>query len=95
MSVVVQFGSKQFVLKAGQKFIVDKLHNLTAGQIFEAPVVYAFGEDTGTTVAKIEVITAHMQGKKLRVVRYVSNSKNNHHKTSGFRPQQTVLKFVK
>jgi large subunit ribosomal protein L21 len=91
MSVVVQSGSKQYIVDYGQKFIVDRL-SANEGDVVDVSVVYAFGEEQGVKSVKAKVLR-HQKGEKIRVVKY--RAKSNYHKQSGSRPFQTVLELVK
>jgi large subunit ribosomal protein L21 len=91
MSVVVQSGSKQYVVEYGQKFIVDKLF-ANEGDTIDIEVVYSFGDDKVSKSAKAMVVK-HQRGEKIRVVKY--KSKSNYHRQYGARPEQTILELVK
>lgn len=91
MSVVVQSGSKQYVVDYGQKFIVDRVE-AKEGDTLELELVYAYGDSKGAKTAKAKVVK-HQRGPKIRVVKY--KSKSNYHRQYGFRPEQTILELVK
>ncbi len=91
MSIVVQSGSKQYVVNYGQKFIVDRLE-AEEGSVIDVNVVHAFGQDKELKSLKAKVIK-HQKGAKIRVVKY--KAKSNYHRQYGFRPFQTILELVK
>jgi len=90
MSYIVQSGSKQYVVEAGQKFAVDRLES-TVGEVINLPVILAFGADKETSELKVKVLE-HGKGEKIRVVKY--KPKSNYHRQYGFRPYLTVLEVV-
>lgn len=91
MSVVVQSGSKQYIINLGQKFIVDRL-DINEGETLDLPVIFGFGDEKSTKAIKAKVLK-HQKGKKIRVVKF--KSKSNYHKQSGYRASQTLLEFIK
>ncbi|MEM1312478.1 MAG: 50S ribosomal protein L21 [Patescibacteria group bacterium] len=91
MSVIVQSGSKQYIVEYGQKFIVDRL-KASEGDLVDVEVVYSFGDYSKVKSAKAKIV-AHKRGEKVRVVKY--KSKSNYHRQYGHRSEQTVLELVK
>jgi large subunit ribosomal protein L21 len=90
MSVVVQSGSKQYILENGQEFIVDRLP-VEEGSVVELDVLFGFGVDKGVTKVEATVVK-HQRGEKIRVVKF--KSKSNYHRQYGYRSEQTVLALV-
>jgi large subunit ribosomal protein L21 len=88
MSFVTQFGSKQYIVKEGQKFAVDRL-SMEEGSIFDLPVLY---DISGSSLRPKVKVVAHVKGKKLRIVKF--KSKNKYHKVNGFRPSLTILEVL-
>lgn len=89
--VIIESGSKQYVVSTGEKINVDRL-NVEADSTIDLPVVFSF--DTGSTAAatiKAKVI-GHNKGQKIRVVKF--RNKSNYHKVSGYRHYQTVLEIL-
>ena len=87
--VIVQSGSKQYVVESNSKLIVDRM-TAEVDSTIELPVVFHFdGSKTATIKAKV---LSHSKGKKIRVVKY--KSKSNYHKVTGFRPYQTILEIL-
>lgn len=91
MPVVVQSGSRQYIVSRGQTFVVNRLKNCQEGEIIDLPVLYSFGQDKGLQSLQVKVVR-HQKGKKIRVVRY--RAKSNYHKVKGFRPKETVLQVL-
>ena len=91
MSLVVQSGSKQYVVNYGQTFIVDRLV-ADEGSVVDLDLVYAFGDDSKVTKVQAKVVK-HQKGEKIYVVKY--KSKSNYHRRTGFRANETILELVK
>lgn len=87
MPVVIQSGSRQYVVSKGQTFVVNRLKK-EEGSVVDFPVLYAFGQDKDLKSIQVKVLK-HQRGKKIRVVKY--RAKSNYHKVRGFRPEETVL----
>lgn len=90
MSVVVQSGSKQYIVEYNQKFIVDRLEQ-PEGDVFELDVLFGYGDQKGLKKIQVKVLK-HQKGEKIRVVKY--KSKSNYHRQYGFRPYQTILQVL-
>jgi ribosomal protein L21 len=89
MTVVLEFGSKQYTLEDGQKFIVDRLLDKSEGEVFEVPVVYAYGSHKdGLSTIAVTVVN-NQRGEKIRVTKY--RPKSNYHRQYGPRQEETVL----
>jgi large subunit ribosomal protein L21 len=90
MTVVLTFGSKQYSLEDGQQFIVDRVMEKEEGDVYEVPVIYAYGtHDDGLTTISVTVVK-HQRGEKIRVTKY--RPKSNYHRQYGPRQEETVLK---
>lgn len=87
MSLVVQSGSKQYVLELGQKFLVDRLEAEPESEI-TLDLIHAFGENANLKVVKATVVR-HLKGEKIRVVKF--KSKSNYHRQYGHRSYLTEL----
>ena len=87
MSLIVQSGSKQYHLEAGQKFLVDRLV-AEPDSVISLNLIYAFGVDAGLKEIKAKVIR-HLKGEKIRVVKF--KSKSNYHRQYGHRSYLTEL----
>jgi large subunit ribosomal protein L21 len=90
MSVVVQFGSKQYVVEPGQKFAVDRLPYAQGSEI-DLPVIFRFGPETNTKNIKATVL-AHEKGPKLYVEKY--KNKTKYHRKHGHRSRLTILQVL-
>lgn len=94
MSLIVQSGTKQFLVEYGQRIVVDRLR-VPEGEIVDLELVWAFGADQEfrnkpTVQAKV---LRHQRGRKIRVVKY--KHKSNYRRQYGFRPEQTLLEIIK
>lgn len=87
MSFVITSGSKQYLVKSGQRVIVDRL-DAPVDSVVELPVSYSSNPSTKTIKA---VVVAHQKGTKIRVVKY--RAKSNYHRQYGYRHFETVLKI--
>ncbi len=87
MSLVVQSGSKQYVLELGQKFLVDRLEAELSSTV-ELNLIHAYGENAGLKAVKATVLR-HLKGEKIRVVKF--KSKSNYHRQYGHRSYLTEL----
>ena len=90
MSVVIQSGSRQYMVDPGQQIVVNKL-SAPVGETVELDLVYAFGEHKSTKAAKGKVI-AHQRGEKIRVVKY--KSKSNYKRSYGPRQEETIIEII-
>jgi large subunit ribosomal protein L21 len=91
MSLVIQSGSRQYLVEPGQQIIVNKL-DFPVDQTYDLDVVYAFGEDKKIKKAQAKIVR-HQRGEKIRVVKY--KSKSNYHKQYGPRQEETVIEILK
>lgn len=86
MSFVVTSGNKQYLVKNGQKIIVDRI-NADVDSVVELPVLHS--SDKAKTIKA--TVVQHQRGEKIRVVKY--KAKSNYHRQYGHRPEETVLKI--
>jgi ribosomal protein L21 len=91
MSVVITSGSKQYVVEPGQKIAVDHLKSNKVGDVFDMPVLFAFGNQAGKATVSVKVLS-HDKDEKIRVVKY--KAKSNYHRQYGFRALKTVLEIL-
>lgn len=91
MTYIVESGSKQYTVEAGQKFIVDRLKTVAEGDTIALNLVYAYGADSGATSVQA-VVLKHQRGVKIRVTKYLP--KSNYHRQYGPRAEETVLEVV-
>lgn len=91
MSLIVQSGTKQFLVEYGQQIVVDRLP-VPEGEVVDLELVWAFGVDKGVKSVKAKVLK-HQRGPKLRVVKY--KPKSNYRRQYGFRAEQTLLEIIK
>lgn len=89
MSFVITSGSKQYLVKVGQKFVVDRLSGEEGSKV-SFDVLYSVGD---TKKAKVTAkIVKHQRGKKIRIVKY--KAKSNYHRQYGYRHAETVLEIL-
>jgi large subunit ribosomal protein L21 len=91
MSFITTFGSKQYIVDYGQKFIVDRLTKNNEGDVFEMPLLLAFGQDKGVTSVQVKVL-AHQRGEKIKVFKYMR--KSNYKRQYGYRHEETLLQVL-
>ena len=91
MTYIVESGSKQYTVEAGQKFIVDRLKTVAEGDTITLNLVYAYGTDSAATSVQA-VVLKHQRGVKIRVTKYLP--KSNYHRQYGPRAEETVLEVV-
>jgi large subunit ribosomal protein L21 len=89
MSFVISSGSKQYLVKVGQKFVVDRLHSEENSEV-TFDVLYSVGETKKTKITA--KIVKHQRGKKIRIVKY--KAKSNYHRQYGYRHEETVLEIL-
>lgn len=87
MSLVIQSGSRQYLVEPGQQLLVNKL-NVPVGETVELDLVYAYGDHKKTKKATAKVL-AHQRSEKVRVVKY--KSKSNYKRTYGAVQEQTKV----
>ena len=90
MPFVVEFGSKQYTVIPGQKFVVDRMDQYQVDQVLDTVAIYSYGDEAGKKV-NIKVV-AHQKGKKIRVVKY--KAKSNYHRQYGYRHFETILEVL-
>lgn len=89
MSFVISSGSKQYLVKTGQKFVVDRLKNEEGSEI-SFDVLFSVGDVKKTQITA--KIVRHQRGKKIRIVKY--KAKSNYHRQYGYRHEETVLEIL-
>lgn len=87
MTLIVQSGSRQYLVEQGQKLIVNRLKNVEEGDSVELDVVYSFNEEAGKTIKA--TVVKNQKGEKIRVTKYLP--KSNYHRQYGPRAEETVL----
>ena len=90
MPFIVKFGSKQYTVEPGQKFVVDRLNGKDEGEEFDLDVIHSYGDTLSKNVKA--TVLAHQKGKKIRVVKY--KSKSNYHKQYGYRHYETIIQVA-
>jgi large subunit ribosomal protein L21 len=97
MIAVIETGGKQYIVKKGDIFVVDRLDEALESHTF-TPLLLS--DDSGTQVgvplidgAKVVCdVVEHLRADKIRV--FKMKSKKHYHRTRGFRASQTQLKVV-
>ena len=89
--IIVESGTKQYIVSAGQKINVDRLAVEVDG-IVELPVLFTFATSSAVpTTVKAKVIE-HKKGEKLRIVKF--KNKSCYHKQNGYRHFLTTLEIL-
>jgi large subunit ribosomal protein L21 len=91
MSIVIQSGSKQYIVDYGQKLFVDRL-DAKENENVNLTVVYSFGDTKSLATVTAKVIK-HDKDPKIRVVKY--KSKSNYHRQYGYRHYNTLIEILK
>jgi large subunit ribosomal protein L21 len=96
---VIKAGGKQYLVKAGQEIVVDKLDSNKKEIEVETLAVFSDEEtpkiDLGTPALKKGTkakILENLKGDKIRVARF--KSKVRYRKVRGFRPQLSKIKIL-
>ncbi len=97
MIAVIETGGKQYIVKQGDIFVVDRLDEGLQSHTF-LPLLIS--DDSGTKIgaplvegAKVVCdVVEHLRADKVRV--FKMKSKKHYHRTRGFRASQTQLKVV-
>ena len=89
MSLVIQSGSRQYLVEPGQQVIVNKIDAPT-GETVELDLVYAYGDHKKAKKVTAKVLE-HLRSEKIRGVKY--KSKSNYKRTQGARQEQTKLEI--
>jgi large subunit ribosomal protein L21 len=94
MYAVIQHGSHQYRVSAGDRLLVDRIRADVGDSVRLEEVLLLGGEgaDGGTEPGKAVVtatVLAHRRGRKLRVMTY--KAKKRHRRTLGYRSQLTEL----
>ncbi len=97
MIAVIETGGKQYIVKQGDIFVVDRLDETLESHTF-TPLLLS--DTAGTKVgaplvegAKVVCdVVEHLRADKVRV--FKMKSKKHYHRTRGFRASQTQLKVV-
>ncbi|MEI6711938.1 MAG: 50S ribosomal protein L21 [bacterium] len=98
MIAVIETGGKQYIVKQGDIFVVDRLDEALESHTF-TPLLLS--DDAGGTQigaplvegAKVVCdVVEHLRADKVRV--FKMKSKKHYHRTRGFRASQTQLKVV-
>jgi len=93
MYAVIDIGGKQFKVKAGDSFEVDRLAG-AVGDTVEFKTIFSSNESgisTEPAVAKAEIL-AHGKGKKIVIFKY--KPKKNIRKKQGHRQALTKIKII-
>lgn len=96
ITAVIQIGPRQFLVKEGDKLVVDKL-DLKVGQNFKVEEVLLLTNGDKAQIGKPFVKGASVEikledtskGEKIRVARY--KAKSRYRRVKGFRPLQSHL----
>lgn len=97
MIAVIETGGKQYIVKTGDIFVVDRLDEALESHVFTPLLI---SDEIQTTVgaplvdgAKVVCdVVEHIRADKVRV--FKMKSKKHYHRTRGFRACQTQLKVV-
>jgi large subunit ribosomal protein L21 len=90
MSLIIQSGSKQYLVQPNQEVIVDRLVG-EEGTMVTLPVLFDTTKPEGQLKEVKAKIVEHFKGEKIRVVKY--KAKSNYHKVQGHRSYQTLLQI--
>lgn len=97
MIAVIETGGKQYIVKQGDIFIVDRLDESLSNHTFVPLLV---SDEAGTKIGApvlewaqvICDVVEHLRADKVRV--FKMKSKKRYHRTRGFRASQTQLKVL-
>ncbi|CEI58669.1 50S ribosomal protein L21 [Candidatus Portiera aleyrodidarum] len=101
MYAVIKSGSKQYIVKEGQKIKIEKL-NLEIGKLFEIEKVLLLDEKNKKIKigkpfikkAKVSVeVIAHKKEKKIKIIHF--KRRKHHMKQQGHRQRFTEIKIIK
>jgi large subunit ribosomal protein L21 len=93
MFAVVKSGGKQYRVREGEEFVVDRLKG-EVGDSVELPVgLVADGDglDLGARTARVEILE-HLRGEKIHVYKY--KPKKDYRKKTGHRQELTRIKVL-
>jgi len=97
MIAVIETGGKQYIVKQGDIFVVDRLDESLQSHTF-VPLLISDSHETKVGTPLIEGakvvcdVVDHVRADKVRV--FKMKSKKHYHRTRGFRASQTQLKVV-
>ncbi len=91
MPIVIQSGSRQYLVEPGQKIIVNKI-DAPVEEVVDLDFIYAYGDHKAKKKVQAKVIK-HQLGEKIRVVKY--KSKSNYKRSYGPRQEETILEILK
>ncbi|MFA6080553.1 MAG: 50S ribosomal protein L21 [Candidatus Gracilibacteria bacterium] len=97
MIAVIETGGKQYIVKKGDVFVVDRLDETLDSHTF-TPLLVSDGTDTQVGAPLVDGmkvvcdVLEHVRADKVRV--FKMKSKKHYHRTRGFRACQTQLKVV-
>lgn len=91
MPIVIQSGSRQYLVEPGQQIIVNKI-DVPTDEVVDLDLVYAYGDHKSQKKAQAKVVK-HQKSKKIRVVKY--KSKSNYKRSYGPRQDETVIEILK
>jgi len=89
MFYVVTSGSNQFLVKPGQKIIVDRLNNTNPGDSVELRVLFSSDKSSKKSI-KAKIIE-HIKSEKVVVMKF--KAKSDYRRKYGARQYQTVLEI--
>jgi large subunit ribosomal protein L21 len=93
MFAVVKSGGKQYRVKEGQEFLVDRLKG-DVGDSVELPVGFSVDEegfDLGEKKARVQILD-HVRGDKIQVYKY--KPKKDYRKKTGHRQELTRVRVL-
>ena len=93
---IISLGGKQYVVKEGQKLLVDRLPHAES-KTFHPDVIFAGGDGTAEIAPKGFQVTArvlaHTRGEKIRIGKY--RAKSGYRRHNGFRSALTQIQIEK
>lgn len=101
MNAVIKYGSKQYIVKEGQKIKIEKV-KLEVGELFEINKVLLIDEKNKkikigkpfVTKAKVSAeIIRHKREKKIKIIHF--KRRKHHIKQQGHRQWFTEIKIIK
>ncbi len=101
MYAVIDLQGHQYIIKPGDKIVVDRLNAVEEGQDYEVDKILMVFDEEGKDVKiwkpyldKVKVkakVLEHTKGEKIHVIKF--KNKNRYSRKIGFRPYYTILQI--
>jgi large subunit ribosomal protein L21 len=101
MYAVIDLKGHQYIVKAGDKIVVDRIEDVKEGQDYEIDKILLVFDGEGKDVkvgkpylegTKVKAkVVEHTKGDKIHVIKF--KNKNRYSRKIGFRPYYTVLQI--